>query len=228
MLIPEVTRVSDSELESSGTFLIDSSLGSITQFGIIVEDEEDHLIQSVHFTDGKGVQFGPYTHLASTFDNINLKTINFGLSTDPPFSEDTLLAKKWKYRIKWHKPAGMDREAAVVVSSQPRSAMPESEYLISMWTDSDLTADIIAPDSPLVMYVAVKRGSSPLLRASVQVFIDIVTDDSRILNIGPIDLFDNGNGDPDNLGYDGVYSRYLLEYPAVGRYSFTLQSMSGI
>ena len=80
----EITNVTDSTLESSGTFLIDSSLGRNTQFEIIVEDEEDHLIQSIHLTDEKGEQFGPFTHLASTFDNINLKTINFGLPAAQP------------------------------------------------------------------------------------------------------------------------------------------------
>lgn len=218
----EITRVSALNKESSGSFLIDSSLGRNTQFGILVEDEEDHLIESVHFTDEHGAMFGPFSHIATTFDNINLKTINFGLAAETPFEDESHIAKEWKYLIKWHKPGPVDREAAVVVSSEPRSAMAETEYKIRMWTDSDQIAVTISPDSPLVMYVEVRRGSSPILRASVQVYIDIVTDDSSTVKIGPLDLFDNGNGDPDNLGGNGVYSRYLLEYPAVGRYSFTV------
>ena len=170
----EITNVTDSTVESSGTFLIDSSLGRNTQFGILVEDEEDHLIQSIHLTDEKGEQFGPFTHLASTFDNINMKTINFGLTAVQPLRGSAHLCAEWKYRIAWHKPPGLGREAAVVVSSQPRSAGAESGYLISMWTHSDMTVDIIPPGSPLVMYVAVRKGSSPVLRASVQVVIDIV------------------------------------------------------
>ena len=34
---------------SSGNFLIDSTLGRDTVFGIYVEDEEDHLIKSIQF-----------------------------------------------------------------------------------------------------------------------------------------------------------------------------------
>ena len=45
---------------SSGNFLIDSTLGRDTQFGIYVEDEEDHLIKSVRFTDSKGRNYGPF------------------------------------------------------------------------------------------------------------------------------------------------------------------------
>ena len=80
----EITNVTDFKSESSGTFLIDRSLGRNTQFGILVEDDEDHLIQSILLTNEKGEQFGPFTHLASTFDNINMKTINFGLTAAHP------------------------------------------------------------------------------------------------------------------------------------------------
>ena len=66
------------------------------------------------------------------------------------------------------------------------------------------------------------RAGQPVLRAEVEVYLQILTDDSRTIDIGPIPLYDNGNGDPDILGDDGVYSRYLLEYPAVGRYSFSI------
>ena len=55
--------------------------------GIYVEDEEDHLIKSVSFTDSKGFLYGPYTSMSSLYDIINLKTINFPVGQAPPFDD---------------------------------------------------------------------------------------------------------------------------------------------
>ena len=71
---------------TEGTFTIDESLGRDTVFGILVEDEEDHLVRSVSFTDGRGRAYGPYTKMSSTFDSVNLKTINY-VGQTPPFED---------------------------------------------------------------------------------------------------------------------------------------------
>ena len=71
---------------SSGNFLIDSTLGRDTLFGIYVEDEEDHLIKSIRFTDSKGKTYGPFHRMSSDFDLVNFKTINFPAGQSPPFS----------------------------------------------------------------------------------------------------------------------------------------------
>ena len=71
---------------SSGNFLIDSTLGRDTLFGIYVEDEEDHLIKSIRFTDSKGKSYGPFHRMSSDFDLVNFKTINFPAGQSPPFS----------------------------------------------------------------------------------------------------------------------------------------------
>ena len=63
------------------------TLGRDTTFGIYVEDEEDHLIKSVSFTDSKGFLYGPYTSMSSLYDIINLKTINFPVGEAPPFDD---------------------------------------------------------------------------------------------------------------------------------------------
>ena len=75
-----------SEPVTVGNFLIDSTLGRDTLFGIYVEDEEEHRIRSVSFTDSKGTKYGPYTRMSSTFDLVNLKTINFPRERGPPFN----------------------------------------------------------------------------------------------------------------------------------------------
>ena len=55
-----VSNISESSGETVGKFTIDSSLGKNTQFGIFVEDAEEHLIKSIVFYNQKGAQFGPF------------------------------------------------------------------------------------------------------------------------------------------------------------------------
>ena len=77
-------------IETSGNFLIDSTLGRDTQFGIYVEDEEEHLIKSITFKDSKGKRYGPFTRMSSSFDLVNFKTINFPAGQAPPFNAVSL------------------------------------------------------------------------------------------------------------------------------------------
>ena len=79
---------------TTGNFLIDSTLGRDTQFGIYVEDEEDHLIKSIRFTDSKGKTYGPFLRMSSDFDLVNFKTINFPAGQSPPFSAVSKSDKK--------------------------------------------------------------------------------------------------------------------------------------
>ena len=67
--------------------MIDSMLGSDSLFGVLVEDDENHHIKSVTFTDHQGAEFGPFTKMSSQLDDINLKTINFPVGLRPPFDE---------------------------------------------------------------------------------------------------------------------------------------------
>ena len=89
--IPELVYkqefVGDKRTSSTvGNFLIDSTLGRDTQFGIYVEDEEEHLIKSITFKDSKGKRYGPFTRMSSSFDLVNFKTINFPAGQAPPFN----------------------------------------------------------------------------------------------------------------------------------------------
>lgn len=72
---------------SQGTFIVDSTLGRDTVFGVFVEDDEDHRIKSVSFTDSRGKSYGPFNRFARDFDIINFKTINFPTGKEPPFND---------------------------------------------------------------------------------------------------------------------------------------------
>ena len=71
-LVHQAEFYSDSSANavSHGSFVIDSSLGRDTLFGLYVKDEEDHLIKSVQFTDSRGNVYGPFTKMSSTFDMV--------------------------------------------------------------------------------------------------------------------------------------------------------------
>ena len=88
--IPEFVHkqefVGERKMSTVGNFLIDSTLGRDTQFGIYVEDEEEHLIKSITFKDSKGKRYGPFTRMSSSFDLVNFKTINFPAGQAPPFN----------------------------------------------------------------------------------------------------------------------------------------------
>jgi hypothetical protein len=66
---------------------VDASLGRQTEFGVYVEDDEDHQIKSVEFTDADGTTYGPFTKMSSTYDVVNFKTINFNVGEEPPFDD---------------------------------------------------------------------------------------------------------------------------------------------
>ena len=51
-----------------------------------MEDEEDHLIKSIRFTDSKGKTYGPFLRMSSDYDLVNFKTINFPDGQSPPFN----------------------------------------------------------------------------------------------------------------------------------------------
>ena len=207
VLHERIVDISSSNNYSEGEFIIDASLGKDTQFGIYVEDEEDHLIKSVQFTDSAGTTFGPYSRVATTFDNVNMKTVNYGLTDTSPFKDGVHLGK-WSYRVEWYAMPGYQaKEAAIVISSRKKGIVANG-YKIRMWTSSDGSQDIATSHHPLAVYVSLHKDGMVVLRAAVAVHTTIVTEDGAI-HTEPIHLFDNSNGDPDITGNDVVYSRCL-------------------
>ena len=85
-LVHRAEYYSGDDAVSHGQFVIDPLLGRDTLFGIYVKDEEDHLIRSVQFTDSRDNVYGPFTKMSSTFDLVNLKTINY-VGQMPPFGD---------------------------------------------------------------------------------------------------------------------------------------------
>lgn len=205
---------------SSGTFTIDTTLGRETTFGIYVEDEEDHLIKSVSFTDSKGFLYGPYTSMSSLYDIINLKTINFPVGEAPPFDDPDKLGTSWNYDIEWYPGGSSNQFSLVYMNSFPRFG--EDDIFVNVWTNADSPSDIVTSQKPLAIYAQVIKGSSPVLRADVTVDIRVTQPDSGSGNHFSLRLKDDGSGGADLVSGDGIYSRYLTQYHGAGRYSFDI------
>ena len=62
-------------------------LSPLSRFGVIVEDDEEHKIRSILVTSDQGRTYGPYTQMSSDYDVVNLKTINFRVGEQLPFTE---------------------------------------------------------------------------------------------------------------------------------------------
>lgn len=208
---------------STGRFTIDTTLGRDTKFGIYVDDEEDHLIKSVTFTDSKGFLFGPYTSMSSLYDIINLKTVNFPIGEAPPFDDPERLGTEWQYYVEWYPGGSSHQRSAVRLTSQPRYG--EDDISVDIWTNSDSSSDLVTSQHPLAVYAKVIKGSSPVLNADVLLTIDVAMPNGTAGTM-TLSLLDNGNGDSDLVAGDGIYSRYLTQYRSAGRYSFSVRVTS--
>jgi hypothetical protein len=74
---------------------------------------------------------------------------------------------------------------------------------------------------PLKFFVEVKLNSIPVIEARVRLNIKVTRHQTNKENMDEfkMELFDNGNGDPDIRSNDGIYSRYFTEFSAgEGRY----------
>ena len=115
-------------------------------------------------------------------------------------------------------------------------AKDKDDLVLRMWTNSDSSSDIVTSQHPLAVYVSVTRHGLvvPVTHATVTLTIHarLTTADNvssvSVTSLPPIQLLDNGNGDPDMVANDGVYSRYVTRYPGVGRYTFTVTATSSI
>ncbi|XP_042884897.1 calcium-activated chloride channel regulator 4A-like [Penaeus japonicus] len=73
---------------------------------------------------------------------------------------------------------------------------------------------------PVIVYAEVKQGNNPVVGATVRAY---VTHSSKPIEAQELDLLDNGQGADSQAG-DGIYSRYLTNYPYTGRYIVKAQA----
>ena len=190
---------------TAGTFVVDSSANVHVSFAIFVAEAEDHFIRSVTFTHlDTGAVHGPYRAISSLYDNINMKTVNTGLSSSSVFS-----AGRWSYTLRWADSASQRQDSVVVVTSEPAD---HSERLsVHVYTSAGAGASLVTVHHPLRVTVRLERGGRPVLRARVELTVSLRSGNmSQVMR--PVQMRDDGSGDPDLVADDGLYSRYLVEY----------------
>jgi len=205
----------------TGSFLIDSTLGRHTEFGIYVEDSEEHEIKSVTFTDNESVEYGPFTKMSSSHNVVNFKTINFNVKENhPPF--DSKRGTRWEYKIEWYEGSRINstKENVVTVRSKPNAFNENDLIKVKTWTNFEDGQDI-TPDNLLAIFVQVEKGQRPVANARVKIYLSVeVGDGTIVLQDKEIMLIDDGYGEPDITRGDGIYSKFITEYPSSGKYTY--------
>ena len=121
--------------------------------------------------------------------------------------------------MRWYDEGDKSLENVIFVESRPRNLESLEPIQLKMWTNAESSTEMVTDDNPLKLFVQVERGSSPVLEARVKVMIKVhLSNGSSEVDLEPIELLDNANGNPDIMSGDGIYSRYLTNYPGVGRY----------
>ena len=138
-------------VSTDGTFSIDGDLGRDTEFGIYVEDDEDHQIKSVTFRDSENNIYGPFTSMSSVYDSVNLKTINFNVGETPPF--DRHHGTVWSYSIDWYT-SSRARDNVLVVRSKPRD---NKMIRVKTWTNMNDMNNIISGTNLMAIFVEVRN-----------------------------------------------------------------------
>ena len=69
-----------------------------------------------------------------------------------------------------------------------------SDFRISVWTNSEVSSDIVTAQHPLALYAQVSRGTAnPVVGARVELEVTVTTGNGTE-NVQTVRLFDNGNG----------------------------------
>jgi hypothetical protein len=201
---------------STGSFTMNAAYDGETVFGIYVEDPEDHLIKSISLQDDEGTLYGPYTKVSSTFDLINLKTIN--VVGESPLNNHAVAT--WRYTIQWFSHPGGSRKSFIRVTSSISPQKAAELPKIRAWAHQQLS---FRGFSPIQVFAEVTRGEySPVAAARVWATAEVTNDNGTVVASLSLQLSDDGLGDSDLVKGDGLYSAFLTEYPATGRYSFTV------
>ena len=203
---------------TTGTIVLpQTTIASHTDFGIYVEDPEEHLIKSVSFEDERGTVFGPFTKMSTSYDLINLKMPN--IAGDPPLSKPG----QWSYRIEWFPYSGDPIKSTVMVTSTTTGK--EAKLEARTWVEKAPWAEESSPY--LNVFTRLRMSGQPVLNASLSLSVEVETENGTFLGMSPGALEDLGLGDVDATAGDGIYSLALTDYPARGRYRFTVLARNG-
>ncbi|KAK8732368.1 hypothetical protein OTU49_007056 [Cherax quadricarinatus] len=178
-----------------GSFFLDDSLGPNARFSIYYYDL-NHVGNTVQLTapSGETIISG---NMQEEDGDANVIFINI------PNAE----RGQWQYRVENR--ADSHQGLHIQVTAKESSIRKIS---LRLWTNTPNSAiNATDPSLPVIIYAEVKDGEVPVINARVTAKLQRLGTNTTGSNYDSIlvDLFDNGFGDPDITGGDGVYSRYL-------------------
>nr|XP_045590148.1 calcium-activated chloride channel regulator 1-like [Procambarus clarkii] len=180
---------------SIGNFSLDDSLGSNARFSIYYYDL-NHVGNTVQLTAPSGETFAS-VNMQEEDGDANVIFVNI------PNAE----RGKWQYKVENR--ADSHQGLHIQITAKESGSRKIS---LRLWTNAPNTAiNATDPSLPVIIYAEVKDGEVPVINARVTAKLQRLGTNTTGSNYDSIlvDLFDNGFGDPDITGGDGVYSRYL-------------------
>ncbi|XP_064110981.1 calcium-activated chloride channel regulator 1-like isoform X1 [Macrobrachium nipponense] len=195
-------------LMAEGSFIIDESFGPNFRFSVFYYDLS-HV--------GNTVQLKSPT--AKVIDAINIRE-----DSDANIVYFSVLEAERGY---WHYQVENRADSHQALHIQVTSTESNVRQIsLRLWSNHHLNV-INMTDSltPVIIYAEVKEGSLPILNAKVTAKLQRlgINVSGSSYNSITFDLLDNGNGDPDITGDDGVYSRYLPSvYGNTGYYQLSV------
>ena len=128
----------------------------------------------------------------------------------------------WTYSLERLPAEDSSNQHTVQVVSGPRDIKEVMQ--IRSWTNLEHHAVEVSKDSPIILFAEIKLGQSPVVDAGVTAEILSINQSGFLTPLHQISLYDNGNGDPDLRSQDGIYSRYLTQFPGgEGRYTVNIK-----
>ena len=132
------------------------------------------------------------------------------------------IGMNWTYSLERLPAHDSSNQHTVQVVSGPRDT--KETMMIRFWTNLESHAVEVSAATPIIIYAEVKLGHAPIVDASVTAEILAINQSGFTTPLYHIPLFDNGNGDPDLQAQDGIYSRYLTDFPGgEGRYTVKIK-----
>ena len=128
----------------------------------------------------------------------------------------------WTYSLERLPSVDSSNQHTVQVVSGPRDV--KETVTVRFWTNLEDHAVEVSARSPIIIFAEVKLGHAPVVEASVTAEILAINQSGFLTPLYQIPLYDNGNGDPDLRSQDGIYSRYLTDFPGgEGRYTVNIK-----
>ena len=210
-------EASSMKLEERGSFYIDQHIGNNTQFHIYTmgDREDSGHIKSITINDRRQTK---YSSITDYFLHYHYMTI----LDQVPYNSDRNLNMLWNYNIEKYQDAPRNQKFALQVVSLPR--IDNEQIRIKFWTNHKNSHSIHINEShPLKFFVSVNLNNIPIIEAKVNLKIKVISHAKTEETEFEMEIFDNGNGDPDVKSNDGIYSRYFTNFTGgEGRYEIEI------